>query len=173
MLHFLFSFCVSNRDIMTKMPIWKKHPYSSHVSKFAIFPSFHSPGGPETRVRPFFNSDTNVLKKTKGKRAASCDERSKVRLVDECLPPSLSGSSCRHEIMESPMKTWKRGVIGPGEDRSKTAFPNPELSDREWSRSRPERTLNMLKNLEKSRWVTSYQLQHTGKDAEHRSGGRE
>lgn len=68
------------------------------------------------------------------------------------------------------MKTWKTAVIGPGEHRSKKAFPKPELSDREWSQSLPERTLNMLKNLEKSRWVTSYQQQHTGKDAEHGIG---
>lgn len=73
------------------------------------------------------------------------------------------------------MKTRKRAVIGPGEygqkqvshpTPPKTAFPNPKLCERDLSRSLPERTSNMLKNLEKSHWITSYQLQYTGKKAE-------
>lgn len=66
------------------------------------------------------------------------------------------------------MKTRKSAGIGLGEYGQKqvshsappTAFPNPKLA-----RSLPERTSNMLKNLEKSHWITSYQLQYTGKEA--------
>lgn len=67
------------------------------------------------------------------------------------------------------MKTRTSAVIGleeRGEKRGsrsappKTAFPNPKLA-----RSYPERTSNMLKNLERSHWITSYQLQYTGKEA--------
>lgn len=73
MLLFILSFCVSDRDKIIKIPTLKWHPYSSHISKFAIFPSFRPPGDPETGVRassrPYFNPGMTVLKKTKGKRA--------------------------------------------------------------------------------------------------------
>lgn len=73
------------------------------------------------------------------------------------------------------MKTRRRAVLGLEEygqnqvshpTPPKTALPNPKLCERDLSRSLPERTSNMLKNLEKSHWITSYQLQYTGKEAE-------
>lgn len=36
---------------MTKIPAVKEHPYSSHISRFAMFPSFCSPDDPERGVR--------------------------------------------------------------------------------------------------------------------------
>lgn len=42
----------------------------------------------------------------------------------------------------------------------KTVLPNPKLRD--WDLSLSERTSNMLRNLEKSLWVTSYQMHYTG-----------
>lgn len=78
MLHFVLPFIPSNREKMRKTPTLKRHPYSSHISKFAIFPSFCPPGDPESGVRasprPYFNSGMTVLKKTKGERATSCDK---------------------------------------------------------------------------------------------------
>lgn len=44
----------------------------------------------------------------------------------------------------------------------KTVLPNPKLRD--WDLSLSERTSNMLKNLERTHWVTSYQMHYTGKD---------
>lgn len=52
---------------MTKIPTLKQHPYSSHISKFEVFPSFRPPGGSESGVRSGFHSGLTVLKKTKGK----------------------------------------------------------------------------------------------------------
>lgn len=71
------------------------------------------------------------------------------------------------------MKTRKGAVAGMGEDGRKRvshrtpalAFPNPGLCERDLSRSLPERMSNMLKNLEESQWITSYQLQYTGEEA--------
>lgn len=135
MLHFLLSFCASNRDKMTKSPTSKQHPYSSHISKFAMFPSFYPPGDPEPGVRassrPFFNSDMSVLKKTKGKKATFCDKRSKIRhFFGRCWGLSLTGNSYRHEILESPTKTSKRAVIELGEYGS---FPVSKVSYHLWS----------------------------------------
>ncbi|XP_029694838.1 uncharacterized protein C7orf31 isoform X1 [Takifugu rubripes] len=144
---------VNVADKMTNNPIPKQHPYSSHISKFAMFPSFYPPGDPEPGVRassrPFRNSDVSVLKKTKG-------------------------SSYRHELLESPTKTSKSaeeyGSFPQSEGQKqvfhptppKAVFPNPKLYDWDLSPSLSERTCNMLRNLERSRWITSYQLQHTG-----------
>lgn len=73
------------------------------------------------------------------------------------------------------MKTRKGAVVGMGGDGQKrvshrsppkTAFPTPRFCERDLSRSLPERMSNMLKNLEKSQWITSYQLQYTGEEAE-------
>lgn len=44
----------------------------------------------------------------------------------------------------------------------KTVLPNPKLRD--WNLSLSERTGNMLKNLERTHWLTSYQMHYTGKD---------
>lgn len=72
------------------------------------------------------------------------------------------------------MKTRKGAVAGMGGDGQKrvshhtppkTAFPNPRFCERDLSRSLPERMSNVLKNLEKSQWITSYQLQYTGEEA--------
>lgn len=54
---------------MRKMPTLKQNPYSSHISKFEVFPSFRPPGDSESGVRSCLNSGLTVLKKTKGKRA--------------------------------------------------------------------------------------------------------
>lgn len=197
---------------MTNSPIPKQHPYSSHISKFAMFPSSHPPGDPAPGVRapfhhpPFSNSDMSVLKKTKGKKATFCDKRGKIRRLWGFWGLSLAGNSYRHELLESPTKTSKSAVIDLGEYGSfpvskcsyhpwssktfvlvtfysitqqpegpkqvfhptppKTVFPNPKLYDWHSSPSLSERTCNMLRNLERSRWVTSYQQQHTGKAAE-------
>uniref|UniRef100_A0A3Q1C411 Uncharacterized protein n=3 Tax=Amphiprion ocellaris TaxID=80972 RepID=A0A3Q1C411_AMPOC len=143
----------------------KEHPYSSHISRFAMFPSFCSPDDPETGVRaasqPFLNlimpngaPDISLLSKTKG-------------------------APYRHEIIETPVKTKKKTVSWTGEhgfyDKTKplkgqnqvfyptppkTVLPNPKLRD--WDFSLSERTSNMLKNLERALWVTSYQMHYTG-----------
>ncbi|KAG8010124.1 protein C7orf31-like protein, partial [Nibea albiflora] len=88
------------------------------------------------------------------------------------------GSPYRHEVLETPLKTRKKAVTWSGdhgfldhskplkEDKQvfyptppKTVLPNPKL--REWNLSLSERTCNMLKNLERANWVTSYQMHYT------------
>lgn len=44
----------------------------------------------------------------------------------------------------------------------KTVLPNPKLRD--WDLSLSERACNMLKNLERTHWVTSYQMHYTGNE---------
>ncbi|XP_031668055.1 uncharacterized protein spmip4 isoform X3 [Oncorhynchus kisutch] len=154
-------------EIMIKVPIPKEHPYQTHISRFALFPTFRSPDDPDTGVRaaslrplnplvPSSAPEVTVLRKTKG-------------------------GPYRHEVLEAPMTTRKKTISWPGQHgfldhpkpvkgeaqtqvfypkSQKTVFPNPTLRD--WDVTLSERTANMLRNVEKSHWVTSYQLHYTG-----------
>uniref|UniRef100_A0AAZ1XL66 Uncharacterized protein n=1 Tax=Oreochromis aureus TaxID=47969 RepID=A0AAZ1XL66_OREAU len=89
------------------------------------------------------------------------------------------GAPYRLESLETPLTTRKKAVMWTGEhgffDHAKpakgesqvfyptppkTVLPNPKL--RNWDLTLSERTSNILKNLEKTLWVTSYQMQYTG-----------
>ncbi|KAL3060348.1 hypothetical protein OYC64_014831 [Pagothenia borchgrevinki] len=150
---------------MIKIAIPKSHPYSSHISKFAMFPSYRCPDDPETGVRAASQPFLNPLMPNSAPG---------VTLLSKAI-----GSSYRHEILETPIRTTKKAVMWTGEhgflDHSKplkgenqvfyptppkTVLPNPKLRTLDLSIS--ERTSNMLKNLERTHWVTSYQMHHTG-----------
>uniref|UniRef100_A0A3P8SQK0 Uncharacterized protein n=1 Tax=Amphiprion percula TaxID=161767 RepID=A0A3P8SQK0_AMPPE len=128
----LMSLCLLYSEKMIQIATPKEHPYSSHISRFAMFPSFCSPDDPETGVRaasqPFLNlimpngaPDISLLSKTKG-------------------------APYRHEIIETPVKTKKKTVSWTGEHGfydttkplkgqnqvfyptpPKTVLPNPKL----------------------------------------------
>ena len=62
---------------MIKKPFPAEHPYSSHMSNYAIFPSFETPEDPKRGYRareqdpkndemPAMNNDVIILNKTKG-----------------------------------------------------------------------------------------------------------
>ncbi|XP_060937803.1 sperm-associated microtubule inner protein 4 [Limanda limanda] len=148
---------------MSQIPTLREHPYSSHISRFAMFPSFQSPDDPVTGVR-----------------AASQPYPSRLipnSAPDVTLQSKTFGGPYRHEILETPIKTKQKAVRWTGEhsfrDQSdaskgenqvfyptppKTVLPNPKL--RHWDLSLSERTSNMLKNLERTHWITSYQMDY-------------
>uniref|UniRef100_A0A668TBG2 Uncharacterized protein n=1 Tax=Oreochromis aureus TaxID=47969 RepID=A0A668TBG2_OREAU len=139
----------------------KEHPYSSHISRFAMFPSFHSPDDPHTGVRAASQSFLNLSIPNSA--------------PDITLLSKTKGAPYRLESLETPLTTRKKAVMWTGEHGffdvresqvfyptpPKTVLPNPKL--RNWDLTLSERTSNILKNLEKTLWVTSYQMQYTGK----------
>ncbi|XP_042345492.1 uncharacterized protein C7orf31 homolog [Plectropomus leopardus] len=156
---------INMAEKMIKTATPKEHPYASHISKFAMFPSFCSPDDPETGVRAASQTYFNQL--------------IPYSAPDVTLLSKTIGSPYRHEVLRTPMKTRKKAVMWTGEhgflDHTKplkgdnqvfyptppkTVLPNPKLRD--WDLSLSERTSNMLKNLERSLWITSYQMHHTG-----------
>ncbi|XP_053182982.1 uncharacterized protein C7orf31-like [Scomber japonicus] len=143
----------------------KEHPYASHISRFAVFPSFHSPDDPDKGVRVASQPFINPLIPTAA--------------PDVTLRSKAIGGPYRHEILESPNRTRKTAVLWTGEHGflnhtkplkgdgqvfyptpPKIVLPNPKLRD--WNFSLSERTSNMLKNLERTHWVTSYQMHYRG-----------
>ncbi|KAI3360465.1 hypothetical protein L3Q82_002359 [Scortum barcoo] len=163
--HFGYRGAVISEEKMIKIAIPKEHPYASHISKFAIFPSFRAPDDPETGVRAAAQPFLNPLIPNSA--------------PDVTLMSKTIGGPYRHEILETPMKTRKKGIMWTGEhgllDHAKslkgekevfyptppqTVLPNPKLRD--WNMSLSERTSNMLRNLERTLWITSYQMHYTG-----------
>nr|XP_019948395.1 PREDICTED: uncharacterized protein C7orf31 homolog isoform X1 [Paralichthys olivaceus] len=149
---------------MIKVPTPREHPYSSHISRFAMFPSFQSPDDPMTGVRAASQPYPSWLIPNSA--------------PDVTLRSKTFGGPYRHEILETPIKTRQKAVTWTGEhsfwDQSnpsqgesqvfyptppKTVLPNPKLRD--WDLSLSERTSNMLKNLERTHWITSYQMDYS------------
>ncbi|XP_044063396.1 uncharacterized protein C7orf31 homolog isoform X3 [Siniperca chuatsi] len=156
---------INMAEKMIKIATPKQHPYSSHISQFAMFPSFHSPDDHETGVIAASQTFLNPLIPNSAQ--------------DVTLLSKTIGSPYRHEILETPIKTRKKAVTWTrehsfldhtkplkGENQvfcptpPKTVLPNPKHCD--WDLSLSERTSNMLKNLERTHWVTSYQMHYTG-----------
>ncbi|XP_018535664.2 uncharacterized protein C7orf31 homolog [Lates calcarifer] len=156
---------VNIAEKMIKSAAPKEHPYSSHISRFTMFPSFRSPDDPETGVRAASKSYLSPLIPNSA--------------PDITLLSKTIGGPYRHEILETPIKTRKKAVTWSGDhiflDNAKplkgenqvfyptppkTVLPNPKLRD--WDLSLSERACNMLKNLERTHWVTSYQMHYTG-----------
>ncbi|XP_029307010.1 uncharacterized protein C7orf31 homolog [Cottoperca gobio] len=163
--HFGNGGAMISQEKMIKIATPKAHPYSSHISQFAMFPSFCSPDDPETGVRAASQPFLNPL---------IPNSAAGVTLLSKSI-----GSPYRHEVLETPIKNRKKSVTWPGDhgflDHTKplkgenqvfyptppkTVLPNPKL--RVWDLSLSERTSNMLKNLERTHWITSYQMDHTG-----------
>ncbi|XP_054904085.1 uncharacterized protein C7orf31 [Poeciliopsis prolifica] len=150
---------------MIKTATLKEHPYASHISRFAMFPSFLSPDDLERGVRAASQRFINPLIPNKP--------------PDVTLLSKTIGGPYRHEILENPVKSRKKAISWTGEngflDHSrpvkgerqifypappKTILPNPKL--RHWDLSLSERTSNILRNLERKLWITSYQMDFTG-----------
>uniref|UniRef100_A0A8C2XB57 Uncharacterized protein n=1 Tax=Cyclopterus lumpus TaxID=8103 RepID=A0A8C2XB57_CYCLU len=160
--HFGYGGTIITEENIIKIATPKQHPYSSHISQFAMFPSFRSPDDHETGVRAASQHFLNPLIPNNA--------------PDVTLLKKTIGGPYRHEVLETPMKNRKKAVTWTGEHGfldplkgekqvfyptpPKTILPNPKLRDQELSLS--ERTSNMLKNLERTQWVTSYQMHHTG-----------
>ncbi|XP_070823029.1 sperm-associated microtubule inner protein 4-like [Chaetodon trifascialis] len=145
---------------MLKIATPGQHPFSSHISRFAMFPSYHSPDTPETGVRvasqPLLSPPQN----------GAPTQHTEVIATTPIDPSTFS---------QTPMKTRKKAVNWTGDhgvlDHIKPlkgekqvfypappnkASPSPKIQD--WDLQ----TKNMPKHLERTRWVTSYQMHYAG-----------
>ncbi|KAM8967630.1 sperm-associated microtubule inner protein 4 [Pelodytes ibericus] len=136
-----------------------EHPYHSHISKFAVFPSFKSPEEdaqyasllhPQRPARPYTSI---VLRKSKG-------------------------NPYRHEVLHTPTDSQKEPLIWPGQQGyfhrpkfhhesgqvyypipPKTVAPNALCREPEDMLS--DRTVNLQRNVRMSQWITSYNRDFT------------
>uniref|UniRef100_A0A3B1J972 Sperm microtubule inner protein 4 n=1 Tax=Astyanax mexicanus TaxID=7994 RepID=A0A3B1J972_ASTMX len=144
-----------------KVSIQREHPYQSHISRCAMFPNYRSPDDPNTGVRASNKLPLNPL------LPASAPQ---VTVLSK-----TKGGPYRHELLDVPMETRRTGTVWPGQNGFKNVsnikkefYPKtpktlcPNLTLRDWKTTLSERTANMLRNVEKSQWLTSYQLHFTG-----------
>lgn len=115
----------SAREKVIEVATPKQHPYASHISQFAMFPSFRSPDDTQTGFRasrrPFPNAlvpisapDIILVSKTKGRAALShwqCVKEVKLE-VNNCF---LAGNPYRHEVLQSPASSRRKGLIWCGQ----------------------------------------------------------
>ncbi|KAM5156778.1 sperm-associated microtubule inner protein 4 [Mantella aurantiaca] len=147
---------LSGKQIQADFPA--EHPYHSHISKFAVFPSYRpdetvrrsTPIHPQT---PACGHPTMVLKKTKG-------------------------NPYRHEVIAIPSGSQKVALTWPGQQGyhhlpkfhhgndqiyypipPKTVAPNPLSKTYEETPS--DRTVNCQRNAIKSQWLTTYKRSFT------------
>ncbi|XP_036434041.1 uncharacterized protein C7orf31 [Colossoma macropomum] len=150
---------------LIKVSIQREHPYQSHISRCAMFPTYRCPDDPHTGVRAATKLPLNPL------LPASAPQ---VTLLNK-----TKGAPYRHELLDVSMATQRNVTTWPGQNgfqnhtkpvkgemqvfypkAPKTLCPNMTLRD--WKTTLSERTANMLRNLEKIQWLTSYQLHYTG-----------
>uniref|UniRef100_A0AAR2K3P0 Uncharacterized protein n=1 Tax=Pygocentrus nattereri TaxID=42514 RepID=A0AAR2K3P0_PYGNA len=145
---------------LIKVSIQREHPYQSHISRCAIFPTYRCPDDPHTGVRAATKLPLNPL------LPASAPQ---VTLLNK-----TKGAPYRHELLDVSMATQRNVTTWPGQNgfqnvKMQVFYPKapktlcPNMTLRDWKTTLSDRTANMLSNLEKVQWLTSYQLHYTGK----------
>uniref|UniRef100_UPI00398F5017 sperm-associated microtubule inner protein 4 n=1 Tax=Pristiophorus japonicus TaxID=55135 RepID=UPI00398F5017 len=146
-----------------RLPFPAQHPYYSHISKFAVFPSFHSSPDPYTGVQ------AGKLLPINPDMPAKCDDLTVVK--------KIKGSPYRLEIQE--VSTQPKGLHWPGQEgyfqypksateQNQILYPippkavAPNRSERCIENALSETTTNILKNIEKSHWLNTYKRDFTG-----------
>ncbi|XP_063778079.1 sperm-associated microtubule inner protein 4 [Pseudophryne corroboree] len=148
---------ISDKQIYADFPA--EHPYHSHISKFAVFPSFRPTEEPVRSATPLHPHAPScaypaiILKKTKG-------------------------HPYRHEIISLPSDSQKVPMTWPGQqgynhvpkfnhENNQIYYPIPPKTMAPNALNKPfeemlsERTVNLQRNLMKSQWVTSYNRSFT------------
>ncbi|XP_076827478.1 sperm-associated microtubule inner protein 4 [Brachyhypopomus gauderio] len=150
---------------LIKVSVPREHPYQSHISHCSIFPTYQSPDDPEVGVRAASRPPLNPL-------------------LPASAPPvtllkKTKGTPYRHELLDVSMATRRNVPTWPGQNgfqnytkpvkgETQMFYPKPtktlcpNLSLRSWSSTLSERTANVLRNLEKAQWLSTYQLHYTG-----------
>ncbi|XP_056375810.1 uncharacterized protein C7orf31 homolog [Hyla sarda] len=149
---------ISSKQISEDFPA--EHPYHSHISKYAVFPTF-TPSEEPSRCptslppqTPASGYPTIILRKTKG-------------------------NPYRHEIVSITSDSQKLPLTWPGQQgyyhhpkfhhgNAQIYYPIPPKTvapnalHKEYEETLSERTLNLQRNLIKSQWLTSYNRSFTG-----------
>ncbi|XP_048378387.1 uncharacterized protein C7orf31 [Stegostoma tigrinum] len=146
-----------------RLPFPAEHPYFSHISKFAVFPDFISASDPHTGTRAGQLLPINPDMPAKS--------------YDVTVAKKIKGSPYRIESQEVPIVP--KGLAWPGQegfthypksekDRKQAIYPTPpkliapNKTESILEHAVSERTANILKNIEKSHWLSSYKRDFTG-----------
>ncbi|XP_071789346.1 uncharacterized protein [Asterias amurensis] len=154
---------------MTKIQIDKafpaEHPYSSHMSRFAMFPSFS-------------NTPDDYKTGEVAKSAGTLHPQMPASAYDVTINHKSKGTGDRYETQDLPLDSHKRPLSWPGDvffqnrktptGGQQTFYPIPPKAvlpshaPRHLDFSIHPRTANALRNVERSQWVTTYSKNFTG-----------
>ncbi|CAK8679319.1 unnamed protein product [Clavelina lepadiformis] len=146
-------------------PFPAEHPYTSHMSRFALFPKYTTPDDPESGdparcSRPLHsNAPANahkaiVMNKSKG--APFRRELQHYPLESEKSALEWSGEDDFYQLMKSPDRGRQPYYPTP----PKIVHPNLRL--RQEDQRLELRSANALRNLERDQWKTTYDYNYTG-----------
>uniref|UniRef100_A0A8C0G1M7 Sperm microtubule inner protein 4 n=1 Tax=Chelonoidis abingdonii TaxID=106734 RepID=A0A8C0G1M7_CHEAB len=152
-----------NDDLQLSLPFPVSHPYQTHISRYAMFPNFKSPEDQDTGIqasshRPFHPNvptkayDVIVLRKTKGK------------IPHVLKSPHLDAVRFLYFTYFIFFLQFPKFVEGSNQiyypKPPKTVVPNTTCNPLEPNLS--PRTTNMLRNVERAQWITTYNHDFTG-----------
>ncbi|XP_013388265.1 uncharacterized protein LOC106157223 isoform X2 [Lingula anatina] len=150
--------------LMVDKPFPAEHPYTSHMSRHAVFPKFDSP---EDRTRGISARNRQPI-----------HAEMPATPYDVIIVHKTKGTGDRHEIQALPPEGLKRGLTWHGENDfyqepkvhghkppyypipPKVVVPN--LKQRSPEQTLSPATANALRNVEREQWQTTYQQNHTG-----------
>lgn len=149
-------------DLMINKDFPAEHPYSSHIPRYAVFPTFQSPEDAKRGVQarreqpinaemPATTYDVQIVHKTKG-----YGDRREIQYVpkeSEKLALEWSGEEGFHQLVKA-----KGGRQQYYPTPLKVVCPN--LQDRADKLS--DKSANALRNIERNQWQTTYDLNNTG-----------
>ncbi|XP_074842265.1 sperm-associated microtubule inner protein 4 [Carettochelys insculpta] len=148
------------------LPFPVSHPYQTHISRYAMFPNFKSPEDQDTGIQASSHQPFHPNVPTKA--------------YDMIVLRKTKGNPYRHELINIPYDSQKEALHWPGQHGyfhfpkfvegsrqiyypkpPKTVAPNSMCNPLEANLS--PRTANMLQNVEKAQWITTYRHDFTGR----------
>ncbi|XP_010626554.1 uncharacterized protein C7orf31 homolog isoform X1 [Fukomys damarensis] len=150
------------QEICSPYPI--EHPYHTHTSRGAMFPTFTAPEELYTGVKAHTQQPFPPTVPTKAYDTTVLKTR---------------GNPYRYELLDFPMDSKKKALSWPGQgvyydfpkcaEKNKPVFypkppktfaPNTSLNS--WDALNSAKEANIRRNLERSHWITSYSHDFTG-----------
>uniref|UniRef100_A0A669P852 Chromosome 7 open reading frame 31 n=1 Tax=Phasianus colchicus TaxID=9054 RepID=A0A669P852_PHACC len=148
------------------LPFPTSHPYQTHISRYAMFPDFRSPEDRDT-----------------GTDASSCQpfhSNIPCKAFDMVVLRKTRGNPYRHEVVGTPFDSLKEALCCSrqhaclqlpkfSEEKDQIYYPNPSKivapnsTFRELEHKVSSRTSNILQNLERAQWITTYNRNFTGR----------
>ncbi|KAM6203073.1 sperm-associated microtubule inner protein 4 [Rhynchocyon petersi] len=141
-----------------------EHPYNTHISRYAMFPTFRSPKDLYTGIKARTQQPFPPTVPTKAYDTAVLKTK---------------GNPYRYELVDFPSDSKKKALSWPGQALyydfpkcieknnpvfyprpPKTLAPNTSLST--WDPSNSLKEANIQRNLERSHWLTTYTHDFTG-----------
>ncbi|XP_075684768.1 sperm-associated microtubule inner protein 4 [Rhinoderma darwinii] len=149
---------ISDKQICENFPA--EHPYHSHISKFAVFPSFTPSDEPSRCPTPLHPQTpasgypTVILRKTKGNPYRH--EMVTITSDAQKLPLTWPGQQGYYHLPKSHHENVQIYYPIP----PKSVAPNAQQKSYEERLS--ERSMHLQRNLMRSQWLTSYNRSFTG-----------